>query len=100
MLQHNFLIIYRNFKRFRSTFFINLIGLSTGLTCTLLIYLWVNDELNIDKFHENNNRLFQVMERQQQSEIDVTEGTPGLLAERMIQEFPEIELAASSTWAD
>ena len=100
MLRHNILLIYRGFKRFKTTFFINLIGLSTGLTCTLLIYLWVNDELNIDKFHENNNRLFQVMERQQQSEIDVTEGTPGLLAERMIQEFPEIELAASSTWAD
>jgi ABC-type antimicrobial peptide transport system permease subunit len=100
MFRHNIILIYRNFKRFKSTFFINLIGLSTGLTCTLLIYLWVNDELNIDKFHENNNRLFQVMERQQQSEIDVTEGTPGLLAERMIQEFPEIELAVSSTWAD
>jgi hypothetical protein len=31
MFKHNLLLIYRNFKRFKSTFFINLIGLSTGL---------------------------------------------------------------------
>src|SRR5690242_1759871 len=46
LISHNLLIIYRNFLRFKSTFLINLLGLSTGLTCLVLIYLWVNDELN------------------------------------------------------
>ena len=41
MLPYPLLLIYRNFKRFKSTFFINLIGLSTGLACALLIYLWI-----------------------------------------------------------
>jgi putative ABC transport system permease protein len=62
MLKHNLLLIYRNFKRFKSTFFINWVGLSTGLACTLLIYLWVNDELSMDKFHEKNSRIFHVIE--------------------------------------
>ncbi|HKZ37114.1 MAG TPA: hypothetical protein VJ184_05660, partial [Chryseolinea sp.] len=61
MFRHNVILIYRNFKRFKSTFFINLIGLSTGLACTLLIYLWVNDEWNVDKFHEKESQLFRVM---------------------------------------
>jgi hypothetical protein len=61
MLQHYFILIYRSFKRFKSTFFINLIGLSTGLASALLIYLWVHDELTMDKFHNKDNRLYMVM---------------------------------------
>jgi hypothetical protein len=38
MLSHSLLLIYRNFRRFKSTFFINLTVLSVGMTCTLLIY--------------------------------------------------------------
>jgi len=37
MPKHYFLIIFRSFKRFKSTFLINLIGLSTGLACVLFI---------------------------------------------------------------
>jgi putative ABC transport system permease protein len=98
MLQHNLLLIFRNFKRFKSTFFINLIGLSTGLACTLLIYLWVNDELNVDKFHEKDNRLFQVMENAKEADgIKTKPSTPDLLGETMIKEIPEIEYAVSVT---
>lgn len=98
MLRHNLLLIYRNFKRFKTTFFINLIGLSTGLACTLLIYLWVNDELNVDKFHEKDRRLFQVMESQQHTgSIRVTDSTPWLLAEALADEMPEIEYSAVAT---
>jgi putative ABC transport system permease protein len=98
MLQHNLLLIFRNFKRFKSTFFINLIGLSTGLACTLLIYLWVNDELNVDKFHEKDNRLFQVMENAKEADgIKTKPSTPDLLGETMVKEIPEIEYAVSVT---
>ena len=53
MFRHNILITYRNFLRYKSSFLINLLGLSTGLACTLLIYLWVADELSVDKFDRN-----------------------------------------------
>lgn len=98
MFRHNLLLIYRNFQRFKSTFFINLIGLSTGLACALLIYLWVSDELSIDKFHEKDNQLFQVMEHQQHAgSIRVTNSTPGLLAEVLVEEMPEVEYAVVAT---
>ena len=98
MFRHNLLLIYRNFKRFKSAFFINLMGLSTGLACTLLIYLWVNDELSVDKFHEKDNRLFQVMEHQQHSgSIRVTDSTPWPLGESLAEEMPEVEYAATAT---
>src|SRR5687768_124862 len=43
MFRHNLLIAFRNFLRYKSSFLINLTGLSSGLACTLLIYLWVSD---------------------------------------------------------
>ena len=57
MFRHNFLIAFRNLRRYKGSFLINLMGLSTGLATALLIYLWVNDELSIDKFHLNDRRL-------------------------------------------
>ncbi len=62
MIQHNTKIAYRNSLKYKNTFFINLLGLATGLACALLIFLWVQDERSIDKFHENDDRLFQIMQ--------------------------------------
>lgn len=60
MLQHILLISFRNFLRNKQVFLINLLGLAAGLTSVLLIYLWVQDEMSVDQFHENKERLFQV----------------------------------------
>jgi putative ABC transport system permease protein len=98
MLRHSLLLIYRNFKRFKSTFLINLTGLSSGLACALLIYLWVNDEFNMDKFHEHDSQLFQVMTNQNRPDGIVTLGEgPGLLAEALLQEMPGIDYAVSTS---
>lgn len=99
MFRHNILLTYRNFLRYKTTFFINLIGLSTGLACALLIYLWVNDELSVDKFHEKGSQLFQVMYHQQSSEgITTNDQTPGPLSEALVEEVPEIQYATTTSW--
>lgn len=96
MLRHNFLIIFRNLKRDKSSFFINLIGLSTGLACTLLIYLWVNDELHVDKFHEKDKQLFQVLNNfKTQQGILTGSHTPTPLAEVLSKDFPEVEYSVA-----
>jgi putative ABC transport system permease protein len=96
MLQHSLLLFIRNIRRNKTSFFINLIGLSTGLACALLIYLWVQDELMVDKFHEKDSRLFQVMHNMHgPNGIDTWENTPGLLAQALAEEMPEVEYAAA-----
>jgi predicted permease len=101
MLNHYLLLIYRNFLRAKSYFLINLVGLSTGMACTLFIYLWVRDEFRMNKFHEKDAQLFSVMEHQQYAdEIMTTTSTPGILAETLKEEFPEVEFAATTTWVD
>jgi len=96
MLRHNLLIIYRGLRRFKRTFVINLAGLSTGLACTLLIYLWVDSEMSVDKFHDNDARLYQVMTNVQENNGWWTvPDTPGPLARTLAEEMPEIEYAAA-----
>ncbi|TPG66102.1 FtsX-like permease family protein [Hymenobacter nivis] len=98
MLPYPLLLIYRNFKRFKSTFFINLIGLSTGLACALLIYLWISDERSFDRYHALDGRLYQVMEnRRTAAGIETQTGTIPLLAEALRREMPEIEFVATTT---
>jgi putative ABC transport system permease protein len=98
MFRHNLLLACRNFKRHKSTFLINLIGLSSGLACVLLIYLWVNDELSFDKYHVNDSRLYQVMANIKSDKgIDTKKYTPHLLAEVLPLAMPDVEYAATTT---
>jgi putative ABC transport system permease protein len=98
MLQHHLLLFYRNFKKHKSSFFINLIGLSAGLSCSILIYLWVIDETRMDKFHEKGRQLYQVMENNKtEAAINTTDGTSAPLAEALKKEFPEVEEAVMSS---
>ena len=53
----------RNFKRQKTQSTINILGLAIGLTCCILIILFVRDELSFDKFHENHDRIYRVTRR-------------------------------------
>ncbi|MGC3947574.1 MAG: ABC transporter permease [Chryseolinea sp.] len=98
MLQHTLTLIYRNIVRFPGTFLINVIGLSTGLTCSLLIYLWIADELSVDKFHEQESRIYQVLENQKTSAGIVSrEATPFGMGYVLGETMPEVEYAAAVT---
>ena len=96
MIRHNFLITWRSFLRHKSSFLINLTGLSTGLACVLLIYLWVYDELKVDKFLDNENNLYQVRANLNISnQILALDNAPYLLAEAMESELPEVASAVA-----
>lgn len=98
MLLHVLKLLYRNSLRFRLTFIINLAGLSAGLTATTLICLWINGELSVDRFHEDGDRIFQLMENRHTSAGIVTqEAMPIGLAYVLDQELPEVEYAATVT---
>lgn len=60
MLKNYALITIRNLFRNKVYSFINIAGLAIGLTCSMLIFLWVQDELSFDTFHPKADRLYQV----------------------------------------
>ncbi|OEK03686.1 hypothetical protein BFP97_00980 [Roseivirga sp. 4D4] len=103
MFKHNILISIRSFQRFKSTFFINLIGLASGLACALLIYLWVSDEVGIDRFHENDDQLYIVLQHNHWGdEVETDEFTQRMLAASLLEEFPEVEksISVNEDWAE
>lgn len=92
MLKHNILVTFRGFKRHKLTFFINLIGLSTGLAASLLILLWVQDERSVDTFHEKDDQLYWAMTHFELPAGPVTWNyTSGRLGRTMIEKYPEVE---------
>ncbi len=96
MMNYQIRLIFRNFRRNRSSFFINLIGLATGFACAILIFLWVADEMKVDKFHKTDKQLYQVMENQAMSQGILTqEYTPDMLASTLAAEIPGIKYAVA-----
>ncbi|MCD9019905.1 ABC transporter permease [Parachryseolinea silvisoli] len=94
MLKHNLLVTLRSFQRYKASFLINLIGLTAGLACALVLYLWIQDELHIDRFHANDARLYQVLQHSdEQGNITTGTGTAGILARAITAELPEVEQA-------
>jgi putative ABC transport system permease protein len=93
MLRHNFILSFRSFMRYKSSFLINLIGMSTGLACVLIIWLWVADELSIDKFHEKDEQLYQVLNNHESQDINTWELTPVPLAGALAEEMAEVAYA-------
>jgi len=96
MLKNNFKIVWRNLVKDRQFTALNLIGLSTGLACSLLIYLWVTDELAVNKYNEKDKQLYQVMENlKREGGVKTITGTAGLLGKTLAKEIPDIEFSVS-----
>jgi putative ABC transport system permease protein len=95
-MYHQCIWMLRQFNRYRSTFMINLLGLTLGLTSVLLIFLWVRNEYGMDRFHEKNARLYEVMANHDEGgNIRTIHETPDQLAEALAAEIPEVEMATN-----
>ena len=98
MLKHHLLISCRNLMKYKNVLFINLLGLSTGLACVLMIYLWVADEFSFDKYHNNVERIYQVMSNTaRENGIETRKDTPHSLSETIVSDMPEVEYIATVT---
>jgi len=60
MFSNYFKIALRHLLKDSVYSFINIAGLSVGLACSMLILLWVSDEMSYDTFHGNADRIHQV----------------------------------------
>ncbi len=94
MFKQRLILFFRRIRKSKLTFLINSIGLVSGLTCVLLVYLWTSDELKVDKFHENKDRLVQTMLKHDSGDqINVLSNSSTLLAPVLKENFPEIDKA-------
>lgn len=94
MIKNYLKIAWRNLVKNKAHSFINITGLSVGLACSLLILLWVQNELSIDGYHQNGDRLYKVYEREYYDhKIDGNYDTPGMMGAELKKGLPEVEYA-------
>src|SRR5215510_11952842 len=60
MLKNYFKIAWRNLLKNKTFSLINISGLAIGLSCFLVIALYVIDELSYDRFHAKADRIYRV----------------------------------------
>jgi putative ABC transport system permease protein len=60
MFRNYFIVTLRNLRKNGFYSIINIAGLSIGIACTILILLWVVDEMSFDKMHSRADRIYQV----------------------------------------
>ncbi len=100
MLRNYMTVAFRNFYRHLGYSSINVFGLAIGIATSILISLWVIDELRVDTDFPDHKRIYQVLYNSTFSDghMETSEGTSGLLAEAMMAEIPEVE--AAGRWDD
>ena len=82
----------RSFKRQRSYIIINILGLSIGIACSLLIALFVISEAGYDKFNVKKERIFRlVLNGKIGGQEIVGAYTCAVIGPTMLREFPEVE---------
>ncbi|NIM90606.1 MAG: FtsX-like permease family protein [Candidatus Aminicenantes bacterium] len=87
-------IALRNFLKHKGFSFINVFGLAIGVTCCLLIVLYVLDEVSYDKYHEKADQIYRVgilgFVNNNQFHGVVT---PAPMAQTLVDEYPEVTAA-------
>jgi putative ABC transport system permease protein len=94
MTKKYFILALRNFRRNRAYTFINVLGLSIGLTACIIIFLVISYDLNFDKFHSKYPNIYRVVQ-----DVDSGSGTtysavtPYPLVKAFRNDFPDVPLA-------
>jgi putative ABC transport system permease protein len=92
MIRNYFLLAYRVIARYKSYSFINILGLAVGLTCGIIIYLWILDELNYDKYNENYSSIYRLVQDEKfETGTFKVAATPAPLGPALKETFPEIK---------
>ncbi len=90
MWRNYFKITYRNLFRQKVYSFLNLSGLAIGLACSILIFLYVSDELSYDRFHEKSDRIYRVLEHfESEGNGEHSASLPFPTGPTLQQEFPD-----------
>ena len=100
MLFYHFKTALRHALRYKGYALLNLSGLVVGLASSILILLWVNDELSVDKFHVNAGHTYQVVRDMVQSsgQIETTRHIPRPLEHELKNNYPEVERVVTVSW--
>lgn len=89
MLRNYVKIALRNLWKNRSYSLINVLGLSLGITCCLVIYVFIRYELSFDSFHSQSDQTYRIVEHNRKADgVQYWSSTAYPLAEAIRREIP------------
>lgn len=92
MLRHYLSIAWRNILKKKAISLINILGLTIGIASSILIFLWVNDELKFDKFHKNLENIYRVYSTERESTGTYSQlAVQAPLGHALKEKYPEIK---------
>jgi len=95
MLRNFFKVTLRNLWRNKSFSTINILGLAIGMASALLIGLWIDNELSVDRFYTHKDRIYHMYSREMfNGNLDANGRTPSPLAAELKTSYPEVEDAS------
>ena len=97
MFKNYIKVAFRTLRKQKSYSFINIFGLAIGLSCFVLIGLFIQYELSYDTFHEYSDRTYRVISENPGNSylgLDGSSVTPVPMAATMKQDYPEVEYAS------
>ena len=95
MLKNYLKIAARNILKNKVYSTINIVGLSVGIAVSILILLYVQNELTFDSFNKNKDRIYRVITEQEKKNERMTLGVSPLpLGPSLVSEFPQIKSTA------
>jgi putative ABC transport system permease protein len=94
MIKNFFKIAYRNLVRSKGFSFLNITGLAIGMAAAILILLWIQNEVSVDRFHANTDRIYRVWNRVvEDGAIQCTSNVSAPTARAVEKDLPEVERA-------
>jgi putative ABC transport system permease protein len=98
MIKNYLKIAWRNLFKNKGFSVTNILGLTIGITCTIFIFLWVQDERAYDKFHNNYNNISQVIAHRNYNNQVFTDRNMVLPLAKSLQDVsPQIKSAVVTT---
>ena len=93
MLNNAVKITFRLIKRHKGFSFINIVGLSVGIACSILVLMYVGDELSFDKFHKKADRIYRIQaDASGRGDFRIHQlGTPAILSQTLLDNYPKVE---------
>jgi ABC-type antimicrobial peptide transport system permease subunit len=90
MFKNYIKIAWRNLKKNRVYSFINIFGLTIGMTAAFLIFIWVKNEFSYDRYHQDAELIYRLTSYDEVNKVK-SDRTPYLLGEDLGKQLPEIQ---------
>ncbi len=92
MLRNYLTVAWRNIRKDKFYSLINILGLTIGVTCGMLLLLYVTDELSYDRYHARTDQIYRIVSFiREPDKTNRWVSTQAPLAKTLKQDYPFVE---------